>query len=73
MKNKTSEKAFFRAIKTVGSIRALAEKIGCEQARVAMWKHRKRIPAEYVIPIEKASGVSRKLLRPDIYPDEVDE
>ncbi len=70
MDTEVAQKAFYRAIKTVGSIRALAEKINCDPARVTMWKHRKKIPAEFVIAIEKASGVSRHLLRPDIYPVE---
>ena len=31
----------------------------------------KRVPAEYVLRIEAATGVSRHDLRPDIYPREV--
>lgn len=31
----------------------------------------KRVPAEYVLKIEAATGVSRHDLRPDIYPREV--
>lgn len=29
-----------------------------------------RVPAEHVLPIERASGVSRHELRPDLYPAE---
>jgi DNA-binding transcriptional regulator YdaS (Cro superfamily) len=28
----------------------------------------KRVPAEYVLLVEKATGVSRHKLRPDLYP-----
>lgn len=58
-----------KAIEAVGGQRALARVCGVEQANVWYWLHRaKKAPAEHVITIEEASGVSRHDLRPDIYP-----
>lgn len=68
-------KALHRAIKTAGSMRELAEQIStqtgraCTTGQVSMWKHRKNVPPEYVIPVEQVTGVSRHLLRPDLYPE----
>ena len=30
----------------------------------------KRVPPDWVIPMEKATGISRRRLRPDLYPPE---
>ena len=62
-------KALHRAIKTAGSMRELGELIGCTTGQISMWKHRGNIPPQYVLAIEKATGVSRHLLRPDLYPE----
>lgn len=46
----------------------------CEVSTTAVWKwvqSSKRMPAEYVLRTEAATGVSRHDLRPDIYPREV--
>lgn len=60
-----------RAVQLAGGQLALAKKIGTTQSRVWNWLNRdSRIPAEFVIPIERATGVSRHELRPDIYPME---
>lgn len=43
----------------------------CSVTQPAVWKwlqSGKRLPAEYVLAVEAATGVSRHLLRPDIYP-----
>lgn len=43
----------------------------CEVTQPAVWKwlqSGKRLPAEHVRAVEAATGVSRHLLRPDIYP-----
>lgn len=45
----------------------------CNVTQPAVWKwlqSSKRLPAEHVLPVEKATGVPRYLLRPDIYPVE---
>lgn len=43
----------------------------CGVSQPAVWKwlqSSKRLPAEYVLRVETATGVSRHALRPDIYP-----
>ena len=46
----------------------LAELIGKRQSNVSGWVNRDfRVPAEMVIPVEEATGVSRHRLRPDIF------
>lgn len=39
------------------------------QQRVAGWK-KNGVPDTWVIPLEKISGISRHLIRPDIYPED---
>ncbi|HEX5464420.1 MAG TPA: helix-turn-helix domain-containing protein [Burkholderiales bacterium] len=56
------------AIEIVGSQKALADLLGVSQPAVCKWLHGARVPAEQVLRIEKATGVSRHDLRPDIYP-----
>jgi len=53
-----------RAIDKAGGIAQLARKIGIAQPSVSSWN---RVPAQRVIAVEAATGVSRKELRPDLY------
>jgi TorA maturation chaperone TorD len=59
----------------VGGITELARRIRISQPSVSNWE---RIPAERVLSVEAATGVTRSILRPDLYaaavdaPDEVD-
>ena len=53
-----------RAIDAAGGIAQLARKIGIAQPSVSNWN---RVPAQRVIAVEGATGVSRKVLRPDLY------
>ena len=53
-----------RAIDAAGGIAQLARKIGIAQPSVSNWN---RVPAQRVIAVEAATGVSRKQLRPDLY------
>jgi TorA maturation chaperone TorD len=53
-----------RAIDAAGSVAMLARKIGISQPSVSNWN---QVPAERVIAVESATGVSRKVLRPDLY------
>ena len=47
----------------------LATELGVSDELVRLWRNgHRRIPAERVLSIEKATGVSRHDLRPDIYP-----
>ncbi len=52
------------AIKAVGGVSELARRLGISQPSVSNWN---RIPAERVLEIETATGISRMVLRPDLY------
>ena len=61
--------ALKRAITIASGQSALARLIGVKQAHIWNWLNKtRRVPAEYVLRIEDATGVSRHDLRPDIYP-----
>lgn len=62
--------ALARAVEVAEGQLALAKKIGTTQSNVWTWLHKSKrgTPAGYVLAIEKATGVSRHELRPDIYP-----
>lgn len=62
--------ALERACKQVGGKKKMAEELSVVPSAISMWLKRNRIPAEYVLHIERASGVPRHQLRPDIYPVE---
>jgi DNA-binding transcriptional regulator YdaS (Cro superfamily) len=50
--------------KAAGSMSELARVLGLSSAAIAQWK---RIPAERIVEIERATGVRREVLRPDLY------
>jgi hypothetical protein len=52
------------AIAEAGGVRALARLVGRTAGAVAGWQ---RIPVEHVLTIEKATGIPKEELRPDIY------
>ena len=56
------------AVRAVGGVGALARQIGISQPSVSNWN---RIPAERVLIVEAATGVDRKVLRPDLYGESV--
>jgi DNA-binding transcriptional regulator YdaS (Cro superfamily) len=59
------------ALQQAGSQSALARLCGVSQPAVSKWiQARKHLPAEHVLTVERATGVSRHLLRPDLYPAE---
>jgi TorA maturation chaperone TorD len=58
------------AIKAAGGIGVLARALGISQPSVSNWQ---RIPAERVLAVEALTGVSRSVLRPDLYPRENEE
>lgn len=60
--------ALKKAIEKANGQTALAEAIGKTQGHISKWLERNYIPAECVLPIERATGVSRHDLRPDLYP-----
>lgn len=53
-----------RAIAVTGSVAVLAERIGVSRQAIYLWK---RIPAERVMDVERATGISHKELRPDLF------
>ncbi len=55
-----------RAIDAAGGIGALARALEIAQPSVSGWK---RVPADRVTAIEAATGVSRNILRPDLFND----
>ncbi len=57
--------ALAKAIASAGSTVKLSKILGVTSQAISQWK---RIPAERVLDIERATGVSRHELRPDIYP-----
>ncbi len=52
------------AIRAAGGVGALAQKIGISQPSVSNWS---RVPADRVISVEAVTGVTRDVLRPDLY------
>ncbi|WP_080419981.1 transcriptional regulator [Burkholderia ubonensis] len=59
-----------RAAHEAGGQSALARKLGCTSQAVSKMCSTGRVPAERVLAIEAATGVSRHELRPDLYPTE---
>lgn len=45
----------------------LARSLGVDKGSVSRWCNH-RVPAERVLEIERATGIRRELIRPDIYP-----
>jgi DNA-binding transcriptional regulator YdaS (Cro superfamily) len=66
----TTLSALQDAVSKAGGQTALARAIGKTQGHISQWLKRKYVPAEDVLKIEAATGVSRHDLRPDIYPRE---
>lgn len=70
--NPTPYEALQSAVSAIGSQAGLGEI--CDVSQTAVWKwlqSTKRLPAEYVLRVEAATGISRHHLRPDIYPLEL--
>jgi hypothetical protein len=61
--------ALKEAIAKAGGQTNLGKLIGVSQGHVSQWLRRGRVPATRAISIEKATGVSRKDLRPDVFSD----
>lgn len=57
------------AVRAAGSQSAFARLVGRRQSTVFGWlKDGKPLPAEHVLTVEAETGVSKNVLRPDIYP-----
>ncbi|WP_082794858.1 transcriptional regulator [Sphingomonas sanguinis] len=58
------------AVRAAGNQTAFGRLIGKRQSSVREWlKNDRPLPAEHVLAIEEATGISRHRLRPDIYPE----
>ncbi|TKA90377.1 transcriptional regulator [Halopseudomonas bauzanensis] len=64
--------AISKAADKAGGQSALAKLIGVSGQAVNRMCTTGRVPAERVLAIEKATGISRHELRPDLYPKEED-
>lgn len=70
----TPFEALQQAVKAAGSQSALARTVGISHTAIWKWVQvSKRVPPEYVLRVEAATGVSRHDLRPDIYPLELSQ
>ena len=58
------------AVDALGSQRKLAQRLHIKRQAVNAWVKKGKIPAERVIAVENVTGISRKVLRPDLYPSE---
>lgn len=57
------------AVRAAGSQSALARLLDCSQSTVHLWLRKgQHLPAQHVLKVEAATGISRHRLRPDIYP-----
>ncbi|WP_132910251.1 YdaS family helix-turn-helix protein [Sphingomonas sp. BK235] len=69
MDDATPQEALREAVERAGGQSATARLVGVSQTAVWKWiTEAKVLPAEHVLAVERATGVSRHLLRPDIYP-----
>lgn len=62
-----SSDALKQAIEVAGGQTKLARAIGATQGHVSQWLRRGKVPAEKVLLIERATGVARHHLRPDVF------
>ena len=51
-----------------GGVTKVASLLGSPLGTVSAWATRNRIPAERVLDVERATGIPRHELRPDLYP-----
>lgn len=65
MEEDTDSAALEAAITKAGSSKALAAAIGVTPQALSQWR---RVPPMRVLQVERATGVPRHKLRPDIYP-----
>lgn len=58
------DRGLSEAISAVGGVTELARRLGVAQPSISNWT---KVPAERVLSVESVSGVSRDVLRPDLY------
>jgi len=61
-----TDRALKAAREKVGGSSGLARILAISSQAVSQWR---RVPAERVIDVERATGIPRHELRPDIYPE----
>lgn len=59
---------FRNALKNHGGVNALAEAIGVSHQAISQWRE---VPPKRVLAVEAAWGVSRHVIRPDVYGPEL--
>jgi DNA-binding transcriptional regulator YdaS (Cro superfamily) len=64
MKQQNLNEGLRAAIKAAGGIRKLARLLGITYQAILHWD---KVPAERMLEIEDATGISRDRLRPDLY------
>lgn len=65
----TPAEALSRAVALAGSQAAFGRLVGVSQVSVFRWlRHEKPLPPKYVLTVERELGISRHVLRPDLYP-----
>ena len=62
------QSAVKNACAAVGGQVKLAALIKVSPQAVNLWVTKNKVPAERVLDVERASGISRHELRPDLYP-----
>ena len=68
----TRYEALMAARNSFPSEKAMAEALGVSQPTIWRWINQsKQLPAEYVIPVARLTGVSPHDLRDDIYPRDI--
>jgi len=63
-----SDSLIARAGRAAGSQSAFGRLLGKRQSTIQGWLKAGRVSPEYVIPVERVTGISRHELRPDLYP-----
>lgn len=67
----TPFEALTAAVTRAGSQSAMARLCGVSQTAVWKWlQSGKRLPAEHCLVVERTTGISKHILRPDIYPSD---
>lgn len=62
-----SDEGLAKAIKVTTSQAELGRRLGVQRSVVNEWVRKGVVPPGRVVAIEKATGVDRELLRPDLY------
>jgi DNA-binding transcriptional regulator YdaS (Cro superfamily) len=62
--SRTRDGGLRAAIAAVGSVSELARRLDLSQPTVSAWR---RVPSHRIVQVEAVTGVSRLILRPDLY------